>query len=104
GALRQYWKLVASKPGNEAVAKQVLDRVLRGMKLVVNGWNDINGDGKVQAPEECLGGRLQMAERALTGEFSILADHGDRDHDCVPDIATARLPSALAAEMVIERK
>ena len=44
-----------------------------------------------------------MAERALTGEFSIAADKGDRDHDCVPDIATAGLPAALAAELVIER-
>jgi len=104
GALRQYWKLVASSPGQEAVAKELLDRVLRGMKLVVNGWNDANGDGVVQFPGECLGGRLQLAERALTGEFSIAGDNGDRDHDCVPDVATAGLPSALAAEIVIERK
>lgn len=103
GALRQYYKLVASKPGQEAVAKTILDRIVRGMKLVVNGWNDVNKDGIVQ-PEECLGGRLQMAERALTGEFSVAADKGDRDHDCVPDIATAGLPAALAAEIVIERK
>jgi len=103
GALRQYYKLVASKPGQEAQAKIILDRILRGMKLVVNGWDDVNKDGVVQ-PEECLGGRLQMAERALTGEFSIAADNGDRDHDCVPDVATAKLPAALAAEIVIERK
>jgi hypothetical protein len=103
GALRQYYKLVASKPGQEELAEAVLDRILRGMKLVVNGWNDTNGDGVAQ-PEECLGGRLQMAERALTGEFSIAADKGDRDHDCVPDVATAGLPASLAAEIVIERK
>jgi hypothetical protein len=103
GALRQYYKLVASRPGQEQQAKAVLDRIQHGMKRVVNGWNDANGDGVVQ-PEECLGGRLQMAERALTGEFSIASDGGDRDHDCVPDIATAKLPAALAAELVIERK
>jgi hypothetical protein len=103
GALRQYWKLVASRPGQEAEAQAVLDRVERGMKLVVNGWNDANGDGEIQ-PAECLGGRLQMAERALTGELSVAADQGDRDHDCVPDIATAKLPAALAAELVIERE
>ncbi|MEO7331363.1 MAG: hypothetical protein ABI193_22495 [Minicystis sp.] len=103
GALRQYWKLVASKPGQEEEAKKVLDRVERTMKIVVNGWNDVNGDGLVQ-PEECLGARLHMAERALTGEFSIAADKGDRDHDCVPDIATAKLPAALAGEITIERK
>ena len=103
GALRQFWKLVASKPGQEALAAEVLARITSGMKLVVNGWNDKNGDGVVQSTE-CIGGGLQMAERALTGEFSIVTDKGDRDHDCVPDIASAGVPAALAAELVIERK
>ena len=31
-------------------------------------------------------------------------DNGDRDHDCVPDIATAGVSASLAAELVIERK
>lgn len=103
GALRQYWKLVANRPGQEAAAEAVLARIERGMKLVVNGWNDKNHDGLVQ-PDECLQGRLQMAERGLTGELSLAADGGDRDHDCVPDIATAKLPSGLAAELTIERE
>jgi hypothetical protein len=103
GALRQYYKLVASRPGREAEAQTVLARIVRGMKLVVNGWNDENGDGLVQ-PAECLGGRLQMAERALTGEMSMAVDQGDRDHDCVPDISAAGLPAALAAVVVFERK
>jgi hypothetical protein len=103
GALRQIWKLVANKPGKEALAAEVLSRITTGMKLVVNGWNDKNGDGVVQTGE-CIGGSLQMAERALTGEFSIVTDKGDRDHDCVPDIATAGVPASLAAELVIERK
>jgi hypothetical protein len=103
GALRQYWKLVARSPGKEALAAEVLSRITAGMKLVVNGWNDTNADGLVQ-PGECLGGGLQMAERALTGELSIVADHGDRDHDCVRDIATAKVSASLAAELLIERK
>ncbi|MEO5731162.1 MAG: hypothetical protein ABI134_22945 [Byssovorax sp.] len=103
GALRQYFKLVANRPGQEAHAADVLNRVTMSMKIVGNGWNDINGD-KVMQEGECLGGRLQMAERALTGEFSILTDKGDRDHDCVPDIATAGVSASLAAELVIERK
>jgi hypothetical protein len=103
GALRQFWKLVAHTPGQEKLDAEVLSRIASGMKLVVNGWNDVNGDGVVQATE-CMGGGLQMAERALTGEFSIATDKGDRDHDCVPDIATAGMPAALAAELVIERK
>ena len=103
GALRQHWKLVANRPGKEALAAEVLSRITAGMKVVVNGWNDANGDGLVQ-PGECLGGGLQMAERALTGELSIAADQGDRDHDCVPDIATAKVSASLAAELLIERK
>jgi hypothetical protein len=103
GALRQYWKLVATLPGQEQLAKDVLERITLGLKLVVNGWNDSNADGVVQ-PSECVGAGLQLAERALTGEFSIAADKGDRDHDCVPDIATAGVSASLAAELVFERK
>ena len=58
----------------------------------------------IPAAIACLGGRMQMAERALTGELSLAADKGDRDHDCVPDIATAGVSASLAAELVIERK
>lgn len=103
GALRQYWKLVANRPGQETLAAEVLNRITMVMKIVGNGWNDTNAD-EVMQDGECLGGRLQMAERALTGEFSIVADKGDRDHDCVPDIATAEVSASLAAELVIERK
>ena len=103
GALRQFWKEVANVPGKEKLSDEVLARITVGMKLVVNGWNDTNADGIVQ-PTECLDGRLQMAERALTGEFSIATDSGDRDHDCVPDIASAGVAASLAAELVIERK
>ena len=104
GALRQHYKLTANKPGSEDKAARVLWQVERSVKLVLNGWDDTNGDRLVDTATECLGGRLQMAERALTGERSLPSDNGDRDKDCVPDIATAGLPAALAAELVIERK
>jgi hypothetical protein len=50
---------------------------------------------------------LQMAERVLSGESGSLADKPggdagprvattDREHDCVPEISWAGLPSALA--------
>ncbi len=52
-----------------------------------------------------LGG-LQMAERVLTAESGSLDNFTppgsprtittDREHDCVPEISAARLPSALA--------
>lgn len=103
GALRQYYKLVALQPGFEAEAEKLLSRVERSFKLVANGWNDKNGD-KVVDSGECMGASFQMAERALTGELSHIQDAGDRDHDCVPDLATAGLPAALGGMFVLERK
>jgi hypothetical protein len=104
GALRQYWKLVATQSGSEAVAEEVLARVQRTNKLVANGWDDYNGDNLVQYDTECTGAGLQQAERALTGELSLAADNGDRDHDCVLEIARAKAPAALAATLVLRRR
>jgi hypothetical protein len=99
GALRQYWKLVARRPGSERVASDLLERWKRLNKLVVNGWDDADADDRVTWPDECTGAGLQMGERALTGELSHVADGADRDHDCVPEISVAKLPAALAAEV-----
>jgi hypothetical protein len=104
GALRQYWKLVARRPGNERVAAELLERVKRQNKLVLNGWDDANGDDVVQYPAECTGAGLQMGERALTGELARVDDRGDRDRDCVVEISLAKRPSALAAELVLQRR
>ena len=108
-------------PGNEALGALIQDRVGRLNKLVLNGWDDRDQDQLVDWPSECaqLGtgpdgkpmgrGGLQMAERALTGESGSLEaftpDGGvrtittDREHDCVPEISAARLPSALASSI-----
>jgi hypothetical protein len=104
GALRQYWKLILSRPGMEREANELLERWKRTFKLVVNGWDDANADDQLGWPEECTGAGLQMGERALTGELSHPADDGDRDHDCVLEIGAAKLPAALAAQIVIRRK
>ncbi|HEX4462552.1 MAG TPA: hypothetical protein VIA18_31460, partial [Polyangia bacterium] len=104
GALRQYWKLVANRPGNEAVAAELLERVKRTNKLIANGWDDTNGDDIVQYPSECTGAGLQMGERALTGELARPEDGGDRDHDCVLEISLAKRPAALAAELILQRR
>jgi hypothetical protein len=104
GALRQYWKLIANQPGNEQVSAELLARVQRMNKLVLNGWDDADQDNLVKYPDECTGAGLQMAERALTGELSHPADGNDRDHDCVPEISAAHLPSALAGEVVLTRQ
>ncbi len=104
GALRQFWKLVARRPGNERMAAELLERVKRQNKLVINGWDDANGDDIVQYPAECTGAGLQMGERALTGELARVDDRGDRDHDCVVEISLAKRPAALAAELVLQRR
>ena len=118
GALRDTYELIATLPGQDALAARVLDRVGRLDKLVLNGWDDRNENQIVDWPGECaqLGtgpdgqpmgkGGLQMAERTLSGETGSLApftpDAGDRvittdrEHDCVPEISAAKLPSALA--------
>ena len=103
-ALRQYWKLVANRPGQERVAAELLERFKRLNKLVANGWDDANADDIVKSPDECTGAGLQMAERALTGELGHKQDNGDRDHDCVLEISAAKLPAALAGEVVLKRR
>ena len=115
-ALRDMYELVAVLPG-QTVGELIEDRVGRLDKLVLNGWDDRDEDQLIEWPSECahlgteadgkplgLGG-LQMAERVLTGESgseSATFDAGsrvlaaDREHDCVPEISAAHLPSALA--------
>jgi hypothetical protein len=119
GALRDTFELIALLPGNSALASVIEDRVARLDKLVLNGWDDRDRDQQIEWPSECaqlgvgpdgnplgLGG-LQMAERVLSGESGSLSDKvqadagprvitTDREHDCVPEISAAGLPSALA--------
>ena len=104
GALRQYWKLVARRPGREREAAELLQRWKRTFKLVVNGWDDANADDHVQFPVECTGAGLQLGERALTGELSHPADGPDRDADCVKEISAVKLPASLASQIVIRRR
>src|SRR6185437_3677759 len=118
GALRDTFELIAALSGQDPLAALIEDRVGRLDKLVLNGWDDRDGDQQVEWPSECaqlgtgpdgqpLGlGALQMAERTISGETGSLApftaDAGDRvittdrEHDCVPEISAAKLPSALA--------
>jgi hypothetical protein len=102
GALRQYYKLVASNPlQQQTVGVQLLAELLRSYKLILNGWDDRNQDNVIQYPEECLSSGMEMAERMLTGELGLPQDHGDRDSDCVKELSMRGLPAALAAELDI---
>ena len=87
-------------------------------KLVLNGWDDRNGNQLVDYPSECVQvvdglprGGLQMAERTLSGETgsaNTAFDAGprviatDRESDCVPEISAAGLPSALADSITFQ--
>jgi hypothetical protein len=108
GSLREFFKLVASRPGRLELAALVQARLARIDKLLLNGWDDRDGDDTVDWPEECIliednlpRGGLQVAERALTGETGLegMTPTSDRDHDCVPEIDDAFLPAALASEL-----
>jgi hypothetical protein len=112
--LRDMYELVATRPGGESLEPVLEDRIARLDKLVLNGWDDRDGDRQVNWPAECVNvdgnglprGGLQMAERALTGELGIYEEQlvpgktptytSDRESDCVPEIDDAQLPAALA--------
>jgi len=113
GALRDAYFQLGHRPGYETLGALLQGRIGRLNKLVLNGWDDFNGDSHVDWPSECIQfqgglprGGLQMAERALTGEIGSLETEirpgdprtptSDREHDCVPEIDDAQLPSALA--------
>jgi hypothetical protein len=107
-ALREVYKLLALAPGRESFARVLEDHIARLNKLVLNGWDDRDDDGEVDWPGECAftinnapRGGLQLGERALTGETSVVGGQvvEDRDRDCVPEISAVNLPATLAAEI-----
>jgi hypothetical protein len=134
GSLRDMYELVGAQPGEAALGKLLQNRIGRLIKLVLNGWDDLNGDNLVDYSTECITqgvvpgwgqgvatvgrGGLQMAERALSGELGSVCDSiseaacgdaggyeqytPDRDHDCVPEISAAQLPSALANQITFQ--
>ena len=119
GALREAFLQIGSRPGHATQGAELQGRIGRLNKLVLNGWDDRNGDGRVDWPEECVlvegglpRGGLQMAERALSGETGSEETElstgdartatSDRDRDCVPEIDDARLPAALARRIRFE--
>jgi hypothetical protein len=111
--LRDMYEIVAARPGGEALEPVLEERLGRLDKLVLNGWDDRDQNRFVKWDSECVDvvdglprGGLQMAERTLTGETGSQEDRlepgqkrtqtSDREHDCVPEIDDAHLPSALA--------
>jgi hypothetical protein len=101
-ALRETYKSL-SVVGDPVLDRSVLeDRIARTNKLFLNGWDDLNGDAIVDQPQECLAGRLQMAEQALTGELGhdgLGRSTPDRDSDCIIELAHAKSASAQASEV-----
>jgi len=110
GALRELYTQIGARPGGMAFGDLVLERLGRTNKLVLNGWDDRNNDGRVQWPDECVRvesgiprGGLQLAERALTGELGVERGMAtsDRDHDCVPEIDDVFNTATLADQLVL---
>ncbi len=101
-ALRETYKSL-HLAGDAPIDRVVLeDRIARANKLFLNGWDDINGDQILDTPAECLAGRLQMAEQALTGELGrddLNRPVADRDQDCVIELAHAKVASVMAGEV-----
>jgi hypothetical protein len=102
-ALRETYKTLYV-PGDPVLDRTVLeDRIQRIIKLYLDGWDDLNGDQVIDQPSECLGGRMQMAEQALTGELGrdgLGRPTADRDGDCVIELAHAQKASVQAAEVL----
>jgi hypothetical protein len=111
--LRDMYELVATRPGNEALAAELEGKLGRLNKLVLNGWDDRNYDRGVPLNRaECTTfsdvdsrphSGLQLAERALTGEIGRGGDEGgtgvptfDRDTDCVLEVDDAHANAGLA--------
>ncbi|HTQ41954.1 MAG TPA: hypothetical protein VMI75_04285 [Polyangiaceae bacterium] len=101
-ALRETYKTLYVA-GDPVLDRSVLeDRIARVIKLYLNGWDDLNGNKAVDAPEECLKGRLQMGEQALTGELGrdgLGRPTPDRDGDCVLELAHAGQASVQASDV-----
>jgi hypothetical protein len=93
-------------PGDPLLDRSVLeDRVARVNKLYLNGWDDLDGDQMVELKTECLAGRMQLGEQALTGEVGTASNSfqgvsgPDRDSDCVLNISYAKSASVLAGQV-----
>ncbi len=109
-ALRQMYVQVAARPGNDAMRADLETRIGRLNKLILNGWDDRNGNNKVDYPNECMSVKLglpqaglQMAERSLTGEIGAYRNvpYSDYDNDCVPNLAYVNLPPILASQVLL---
>jgi hypothetical protein len=104
-ALRETYEAIWV-PGDPLLDRAVLeDRITRVNKLYLNGWDDLNGDQKVDKSTECLDARLQLGEQALTGEIATnnngfpVLQSSDYEKDCVLNIAYTNTASVLAGEV-----
>jgi hypothetical protein len=102
-SLRETYKTLYV-PGDPVLDRTVLeDRIERVIKLYLNGWDDLNGDQVIDSPQECLAGRMQMAEQALTGELGrdgLGRPTADRDGDCVIELAHSQKASVQASQVL----
>ncbi len=104
-ALRETYKTLFV-PGDPVLDRTVLeDRIARVIKLYLDGWDDLNGNQVIDAPQECLQGRMQLGEQALTGELGLDGAGrpvADRDGDCVLEIAHGKFASVQASDVLFQ--
>jgi hypothetical protein len=104
-ALRESFKTLYV-PGDPVLDRSVLqDRIERVIKLYLDGWDDLNGNQVIDAPTECLQGRMQLGEQALTGELGrdgMGRPVADRDGDCVLELAHAKSASVQASDVLFQ--
>jgi hypothetical protein len=109
-ALREVYE-AAWVPGDPLLDRGVLETfIARVNKLYLNGWDDLNGNQKIDKDnggpgDECLGARLQMGEQALTGEVGVTSNGVDNsggadvEGDCVENIAYVGKGSLMASQV-----
>jgi hypothetical protein len=94
-ALRELYELVGVRAADAALGKLLENRIARLIKLVLNGWDDLNANELVDYNTECITlggvpgfgsgvipvgrGGLQMAERALSGDLGFTCDSTNPD-------------------------
>jgi hypothetical protein len=104
-ALRESFKTLYVA-GDPVLDRSVLqDRIERVIKLYLDGWDDLNGNQVIDAPTECLQGRMQLGEQALTGELGrdgMGRPVADRDGDCVLELAHAKSASVQASDVLFQ--
>jgi hypothetical protein len=106
-ALRETHKVLYVQDDPQLGRAALEDLIARVNKLYLNGWDDLNGNQTVDhgdaGANECLSGRLHLAEQSLTGELGrdiFGRSVADRDGDCVLELSHEQQGSVMAGDVL----